>query len=61
MVNESATDFGLGRMIPGDAVTKSHYGLMPGDYTFNAFKTAERVFPKDVVFNINDYLVDEHT
>lgn len=55
VANESATDYGLGRMIPGDSICKSHYGLMPGDYTWHAFKTADRVFPKSVVLNINDY------
>jgi len=55
VVNESATDFGLGRMIPGDAVCKSHYGVMPGDYTYRSFKIADGVFPKSVKLNINDY------
>lgn len=59
VVNESATDFGLGRMIPDDAICKSHYGLMPGDYAYHALKTAERVFPKNVLLNINDYVGDE--
>ena len=56
VVNESATDFSKGLMIPGDAVCKSTYGLMPGDYTYHAFKTADRLFPKNVALNINDYL-----
>lgn len=55
VVNESAKDFGLGRMIPGDALCKSHYGLMPGDYTYEAFIQADKLFPKAVAFNINDY------
>jgi endo-1,4-beta-xylanase len=42
VVNESATDYARGAMIPGDAICKSHYGLMPGDYTYHAFKTADR-------------------
>lgn len=58
VVNESATDFGSGRMIPGDKICKSHYGLMPGDYTFESFKTADRVFPENVLLNINDYKND---
>ncbi|WP_372935677.1 endo-1,4-beta-xylanase [Mariniphaga sediminis] len=58
VVNESATDFGLGRMIPGDKICKSHYGLMPGDYTFESFKKANRVFPSNVRMNINDYKND---
>ncbi len=55
VVNESATDFAIGAMIPGDAICKSRYGLMPGDYTYAAFKTADRAFPKNVVLKINDY------
>lgn len=59
VVNESATDFARGAMIPGDAICKSVYGLMPGDYTYAAFETADRVFPKNIVLNINDYLNNE--
>ncbi|HNX34369.1 MAG TPA: endo-1,4-beta-xylanase [Kiritimatiellia bacterium] len=55
VVNESATDFGLGRMIPGDGICKSHYGVMPGDYTYQSFKIADSVFPKEAKLNINDY------
>ncbi len=55
VVNESATDFGLGRMIPGDGICKSHYGVMPGDYTYRSFMIADSVFPKEVKLNINDY------
>lgn len=58
VVNESATDFGLGKMVPGDKICKSNYGLMPGDYTFESFKTADRVFPENVLLNINDYKND---
>ncbi|MDD4017164.1 MAG: endo-1,4-beta-xylanase [Kiritimatiellae bacterium] len=56
VVNESATDFSRGLMVPGDAVCKSAYGLMPGDYTYEALRTADRLFPKSVKLNINDYL-----
>ena len=56
VVNESATDFSRNAMIPGDMICKSHYGLMPGDYTWQAFQTAGQVFPKNVKLNINDYL-----
>ena len=56
VANESATDFSRGAMIPGDAICKSHYGLMPGDYTWQAFQTAGQAFPKHVKLNINDYL-----
>ncbi|HCG19636.1 MAG TPA: 1,4-beta-xylanase [Verrucomicrobia bacterium] len=53
--NESATDYGMGRLIPGDKITKSHYGPMPGDYAFFSFKCAEKAFPKSVKLCINDY------
>lgn len=55
VVNESAIDFEQGKMIPGDGVCKSRYGLMPGDYTYRSFKIADAVFPKSVKLNINDY------
>jgi GH35 family endo-1,4-beta-xylanase len=55
VVNESATDYGLGRMVPGSRICKSHYAPMPGDYTYRAFKTAESIFPERARLNINDY------
>lgn len=60
VVNESATDFGNGVMIPNDGICKSHYGLMPGDYTYRSFKMADAVFPKDVLLNINDYNLSQN-
>ena len=59
VVNESAVDFSKGLMIPGDKICKSTYGLMPGDYTYQTFQTAGRLFPKNVLLNINDYLNNE--
>jgi len=59
VVNESATDFSRGLMVPGDAICKSHYGLMPGDYAYHALKDADRLFPGNVLLNINDYLNTE--
>ncbi len=59
VVNESATDFGLGRMNPGESVCRSRYGLMPGDYTYRTFRMADTLFPKEVLLNINDYTNDE--
>ena len=53
VVNESVNDF-HGESVTGEAVCKSSYGLMPGDYIYHTFKTADRVFPKNVVLNIND-------
>ena len=59
VVNESATDFGAGRMIPGSKICKSIYGPMPGDYTYRSFKIAESIFPENVKLNINDYNLSE--
>jgi GH35 family endo-1,4-beta-xylanase len=59
VVNESSIDF-HGQSVTGDAVCKSAYGLMPGDYVYNAFKTAGQLFPKNVKLNINDYKNDEN-
>lgn len=54
VVNESAVDY-HGQCVTGDAVCKSAYGLMPGDYVYNTFKLAGQMFPKSVKLNINDY------
>ncbi len=59
IVNESATDFGREAMFPGSGICKSHYGLMPGDYTYRSFKVAEGLFPEKVKLNINDYNLSE--
>jgi endo-1,4-beta-xylanase len=59
VVNESATDY-HGECVTGDVMCKSSYGLMPGDYTYHAFKTADRVLPKKVLLNINDYANNEN-
>lgn len=59
IVNESATDFSMGRMIPGDAICKSHYGLMPGDYTYESFQLAQTLLPDSALLNINDYKNDQ--
>ena len=37
VVNESAQDFAKGAMVPGSGLCKSNYGIMPGEYTFEAF------------------------
>lgn len=55
VVNESASDFEKGRMVPGSALCNSEYGPMPGDYTYRSFKIADSVFPKGVKLNINEY------
>jgi len=59
VVNESSVDF-RGNSISGDPVMKSSYGLMPGDYIYKAFKTADKVFPGNVKLNINDYANNEN-
>lgn len=55
VVNESATDHERGLLVPGSGIAKSHYGIMPGDYTYEAFKVATKAFPENVLLNINDY------
>lgn len=57
--NESATDFQRGNMLPDMPICKSHYGPMPGDYTFRAFKLAESLLPEKALLNINDYNLSE--
>jgi endo-1,4-beta-xylanase len=59
VVNESATDFGLGVLVPGEGVSKSWYGIMPGDYPYKAFKIAEAFLPPCARLNINDYNLGE--
>lgn len=59
VVNESAVDFHE-NSVTGDAVCKSAYGLMPGDYTYETFKLADKLFPKSVKLNINDYANNEN-
>ncbi len=59
VVNESSVDF-KGNSVTGDPVCKSSYGLMPGDYIYQAFKTADKVFPKSVKININDYMNNDN-
>jgi endo-1,4-beta-xylanase len=60
VVNESARDFGQGRMIPDSPVCSSNYGLMPGDYTFRYMRMADELFPKSVLLNINDYATGQY-
>lgn len=55
VVNESATDYDRGVLLPGRKLCKSGYGLMPGDYPYHALKSAERYFPAGIKLNINDY------
>lgn len=59
VVNESANDYSRGLMKEGSLLCKSTYGLMPGDYTYRSFKTAEGVLPQNAMLNINDYYLDK--
>ena len=59
VVNESSSDH-YGRMVSRDVVCKSTYGLMPGNYCYESFRTADRVLPRDVLLNINEYKNDEN-
>lgn len=62
IVNESAIDFGNEAMVQGSGISKTRYGLMPGDHTYRSFKVAEGVFPENVKLNINDfYLTQAYT
>ena len=55
VVNESTTDYAKGLLRNPTPLTKSNYGIMPGNYVENAMRTADRCFPKSVRININDY------
>lgn len=59
IVNESADDFAAGNMIQGNGICKSLYGLMPGDYTYEAFRFAQTLLPEKALLNINDYKNDQ--
>lgn len=59
IVNESAVDY-HGNCLTGDPLTTKRFPLMPGDYTYHAFKQAGRLFPVNVMLNINDYANNEN-
>ena len=59
VVNESAEDVARGLIRPGAALTKSRYGIMPGDYDYRAFQIANAFFPRNVRLNINDYSLSD--
>lgn len=62
VVNESTADYNNGTFLQKGKLCKSVYGIMPNDYVYNAFKTAEQSFPKNVKLNINDYIItDQYT
>ena len=58
VVNESATDYHDWqgeKAVRGVPCQKSHYGLMPGDYTYKGFQWAGKYLPKTAWLNLNDY------
>ena len=58
VVNESATDYHDWqgeKVVRGLPCQKSHYGLMPGDYTYKGFQWAGKYMPKTAWLNLNDY------
>lgn len=59
VVNESATDYGLGVQDPSLPACLSHYGFFFPDYTFRSMKRAEANNAAGALLNINDYVVDE--
>lgn len=59
VVNESAVDY-HGECVTGDAICKSYYGFMPGDYAYEAFRLADDALPKSVGRFINDWANDEN-
>ena len=59
VVNESASDWALGKGAKNDLpVTKSHYGLMPANYAYNALVLARKYMKPDAWLNVNEYNMD---
>ena len=60
VVNESATDFNLfkRKAVRGKVFDKSHYGPMPADYAFKAFKWSQKYLPSSAWLNINEFNMD---
>ena len=57
--NESADDYGHGFLVADKALSRGSYGLMPGDYTYRAFKFADALLPKKAKLNINDWCLTQ--
>ncbi len=55
VVNESAVEPSKASILGSSGLMKSAYGIMPRDYAYQAFRTADEVFPNAVLLNINDY------
>ncbi len=60
VVNESATAYQKGNFAEAEGGTlMKAWGIMPADFTFNAFQTSQNNFPANVKLNINDYNTSE--
>jgi endo-1,4-beta-xylanase len=63
VVNESRSDFNFHKTsLTGDKICLAQRGqinLMPGDFTYHSFKLAANVFPKNVLLNINDNVLQD--
>ncbi len=60
VVNESADAYSRGKFHEEGELMKSRDDLiMPADFTYDAFKLAEKKFPKNVKLNINDYIMTD--
>jgi len=57
--NESAEDFMHGYINTDHVFNHARYGIMPADFTYNSFKLAEEYLPENVLFNINDYYIQQ--
>lgn len=58
VVNESATPYQKGWLVNGSEICKTSY-ILPGDYAYEAFRTAQDNFPSNVLLNINDYNLEK--
>jgi len=54
VVNETSEEFRNGYLHPGTNVCKCSREIMPGDFTYDNFKVAEKYLPENVWMNIND-------
>ncbi len=60
VVNESASAYQKGKFAEAEGgLLMKAWGIMPADYTFDAFYTAQKNFPHSVKLNINDYNTSE--
>ena len=59
VVNESATDWARGKSAKNALpVTKSHYGLMPANYAYEALVLARKYMRPGAWLNVNEYNMD---